>query len=67
MSWQGISVCFGISTDHRQQLEIGPLANTEMSEVCIVSEILQANPDAGERYVFKEAFDHTASEYNIDV
>ncbi|XP_039657021.1 uncharacterized protein LOC120559393 [Perca fluviatilis] len=58
MSWQRIAVCFGISRQtlyrHREQLEIGPLTYTEMSDEVltdITREILQTTPNAGERYV----------------
>ncbi|XP_054631907.1 uncharacterized protein LOC129181161 [Dunckerocampus dactyliophorus] len=58
MSWQRIAVCFGISRRtlyrHRQQLQIGPLTYTAMSDEAltdIVSAILQTTPNAGERYV----------------
>ena len=58
MSWQRIAVCFGMSRRtlyrHRQQLQIGPLTYTAMSDEAltdIVSAILQTTPNAGERYV----------------
>ncbi|XP_041827246.1 uncharacterized protein LOC121644788 [Melanotaenia boesemani] len=58
MTWQRIAECFGISRRtlyrHRQQLQIGPLTYTEMSDeelADIVREILQTTPNAGERYV----------------
>ena len=57
MNWERIAVCFGISRRtlyrHRQQLQIGTLSYTAMSDeaLCNVREILQTTPGSGERYV----------------
>lgn len=58
MNWEQISVCFGISrrtlNHHRQQLQIGTLSYTAMSDeaLCnVIREILQTTPGSGERYV----------------
>ena len=58
MNWERIAVCFGISRRtlyrHRQQLQIGTLSYTAMSDeaLCnVIREIFQTTPGSGERYV----------------